>query len=86
MYRILGDRLQLLHKTAMEDVPLALCEFHGRLLVGECPASTPPLRQYDSLFMGHGTTQGSDGPSVCSSWARRSCCASARTKAFPAAL
>jgi splicing factor 3B subunit 3 len=34
VYRILGDRLQLLHKTALEDVPLALCEFHGKLLVG----------------------------------------------------
>mmetsp|Transcript_25467 Transcript_25467/g.37560 ORF Transcript_25467/g.37560 Transcript_25467/m.37560 type:complete len:1258 (-) Transcript_25467:112-3885(-) len=34
VYRLLGDRLQLLHKTPLEDVPLALCEFHGKLLVG----------------------------------------------------
>ena len=34
VYRLLERRLQLLHKTALEDVPQALCEYQGRLLVG----------------------------------------------------
>jgi splicing factor 3B subunit 3 len=34
VYRLLEGRLQLLHSTEIEDVPLALCEFNGRLLVG----------------------------------------------------
>jgi splicing factor 3B subunit 3 len=34
VYRLLDKRLQLLHKTEVEDVPLALCEFQGRLLAG----------------------------------------------------
>lgn len=34
VYRLLDGRLQLLHKTEVEEVPLAMCEFHGRLLVG----------------------------------------------------
>lgn len=34
VYRLLGDRLQLLHETEVEDIPLAMCEFHGKLLVG----------------------------------------------------
>jgi splicing factor 3B subunit 3 len=34
VYRLLDNRLQLLHKTPIEDVPTALCEFNGRLLVG----------------------------------------------------
>jgi splicing factor 3B subunit 3 len=43
IYRLLDKRLQLLHKTEIEDVPLALCEFQGRLLVG-CGKT---LRVYD---------------------------------------
>ena len=34
VYRVLDFRLQLLHQTEVEDVPLALSEFGGRLLVG----------------------------------------------------
>lgn len=34
VYRLLGDRLQLLHKTQIEEVPLAMTQFHGKLLVG----------------------------------------------------
>jgi splicing factor 3B subunit 3 len=34
VYRVLEGRLQLLHKTDVEEVPLAMCEFNGRLLVG----------------------------------------------------
>lgn len=34
VYRLLDGRLQLLHKTDVEEIPLAMCEFHGRLLVG----------------------------------------------------
>jgi splicing factor 3B subunit 3 len=34
VYRLIERRLQLLHKTEMDDVPLALAEFQGRLLVG----------------------------------------------------
>ena len=31
---MLDQRLQLLHKTDLEDVPQAVCEYQGRLLVG----------------------------------------------------
>ena len=43
VYRLLGDSLQLLHRTEVEDVPLCMIEFQGRLLVGigRC------LRMYD---------------------------------------
>jgi len=35
LYRVNGDRLQLLHKTIVEDGPvLALAQFQGRLLIG----------------------------------------------------
>ncbi|CAM9863179.1 unnamed protein product [Hapterophycus canaliculatus] len=34
VYRILENRLVLLHKTEVPDVPLAMKEFQGRLLVG----------------------------------------------------
>jgi splicing factor 3B subunit 3 len=34
VYRLLGDRLQLLHKTQLEEAPLAMTQFHGKLLVG----------------------------------------------------
>ena len=34
VYRLLDNRLQLLHKTQIEDVPLTLVEFQGKLLVG----------------------------------------------------
>lgn len=34
VYRLLGERLQLLHKTQIEEVPLAVTPFHGKLLVG----------------------------------------------------
>lgn len=34
VYRLLDGRLQLLHKTEVEEVPLAMCDFNGRLLVG----------------------------------------------------
>ena len=34
VYRLLGDRLQLLHKTQIEGAPLAMCHFQGKLLVG----------------------------------------------------
>ena len=34
VYRLLENRLQLLHKTELEDIPLAVCEFQGKLLVG----------------------------------------------------
>ena len=34
VYRLVENSLQLLHKTEVEDVPLAMCEFKGRLLVG----------------------------------------------------
>ena len=34
VYRILDGRLQLLHKTEVEDVPVAMCDFGGKLLVG----------------------------------------------------
>ena len=34
VYRLLEGRLHLVHSTELEDVPLALCEFNGRLLVG----------------------------------------------------
>lgn len=50
VYRILGDRLQLLHKTALEDVPLALCEFHGKLLVGKY---LPDITQSDGYCAIH---------------------------------
>jgi hypothetical protein len=43
----LGDRLQLLHKTPVDDVPLALCEFQGKLLVGKFQANSLA----DSLFL-----------------------------------
>ena len=33
-YRLLDGTLQLLHQTEIEDVPLAMCEFHGKLLTG----------------------------------------------------
>jgi splicing factor 3B subunit 3 len=43
VYRVLGDSLQLLHRTEVEDIPMCLMEFQGRLLagVGRC------LRMYD---------------------------------------
>ena len=34
VYRLLDGKLQLLHKTDVEEVPLAMCDFNGRLLVG----------------------------------------------------
>lgn len=34
VYRLLDGRLRLLHQTEIEDVPLAITEFHGKLLVG----------------------------------------------------
>lgn len=34
VYRLLGDTLQLLHRTEIEDIPMAMVEFQGRLLVG----------------------------------------------------
>ena len=34
VYRLLDGRLQLLHQTEVDDVPLAMCEFQGKLLVG----------------------------------------------------
>ena len=34
VYRLVENTLQLLHKTEIEEVPLALCEFRGKLLVG----------------------------------------------------
>lgn len=43
VYRLLGDTLQLLHRTEVEDIPMCMIEFQGRLLVGigRC------LRMYD---------------------------------------
>jgi splicing factor 3B subunit 3 len=43
VYRLLGDTLQLLHRTDVEDIPMCLMEFQGRLVVGigRC------LRMYD---------------------------------------
>lgn len=43
VYRLLGDSLQLLHRTEVEDIPMCMIEFQGRLLVGigRC------LRMYD---------------------------------------
>lgn len=38
-----GRSLELLHKTQVEGVPLALCQFQGRLLAGIGPV----LRLYD---------------------------------------
>ncbi|CAM9302661.1 unnamed protein product [Scytosiphon promiscuus] len=43
VYRILENRLVLLHKTEVPDVPLAMKEFQGRLLVGVGRS----LRMYD---------------------------------------
>jgi splicing factor 3B subunit 3 len=43
VYRLLDARLVLLHRTQVEDVPLAIAEFCGRLLV----AVGPILRLYD---------------------------------------
>ena len=34
VYRILDGRLQLLHQTEVDDVPLSMSEFQGKLLVG----------------------------------------------------
>lgn len=34
VYRLVDGRLQLLHQTPVEEVPFAVCEFNGRLLVG----------------------------------------------------
>jgi splicing factor 3B subunit 3 len=34
VYRLIDGRLQLLHQTEVDDVPLAMCEFQGKLLVG----------------------------------------------------
>ena len=34
VYRLVENTLQLLHKTDVEEVPLAMCEFKGKLLVG----------------------------------------------------
>jgi splicing factor 3B subunit 3 len=42
-YRLLDGILQLLHQTEVEDVPLAMCEFHGKLLIGVGKS----LRLYD---------------------------------------
>lgn len=43
VYRVLGDTLQLLHRTEVEDIPMCMMEFQGRLVVGigRC------LRMYD---------------------------------------
>lgn len=43
VYRFLGDSLQLLHRTEVEDIPMCLMEFQGRLVagIGRC------LRMYD---------------------------------------
>lgn len=38
-----GKRLRLVHKTPVEDIPLALCQYNGRLLVGVGQA----VRLYD---------------------------------------
>ena len=43
VYRILEGQLQLVHQTDIEDVPLAMCEFQGKLLVGVGKS----LRLYD---------------------------------------
>lgn len=43
VYRLLDNRLQLLHKTEIEELPLAICEFQGKLLVGAGKA----LRLYE---------------------------------------
>jgi len=43
VYRLLESRLVLLHKTEVEDVPMGLCAFQGRLLAGVGKA----LRMYD---------------------------------------
>lgn len=43
VYRLLDGRLQLLHQTEVEDVPLSMCEFQGKLLVGVGKS----LRLYD---------------------------------------
>jgi splicing factor 3B subunit 3 len=43
VYRVLGDTLQLLHRTEVEDIPMCLAEFQGRLLVGTGRC----LRMYD---------------------------------------
>ena len=43
VYRLLDNTLQLLHRTVIEDAPLCMCEFQGRLLVG-CGRM---LRMYD---------------------------------------
>lgn len=43
IYRLLDARLVLLHKTPVDDVPLALAEFKGRLLVSVGAS----LRMYD---------------------------------------
>jgi splicing factor 3B subunit 3 len=34
VYRLLDGKLQLIHKTEVEDLPMSLCEFQGKLLVG----------------------------------------------------
>jgi splicing factor 3B subunit 3 len=34
VYRLIEGRLQLLHQTEVEDVPMTMCEFQGKLLVG----------------------------------------------------
>jgi splicing factor 3B subunit 3 len=34
VYRLLEDTLQLIHKTEVEDIPQAMMEFQGKLLVG----------------------------------------------------
>lgn len=34
LVRVLENRLVLLHKTEVQDVPLTMTEFQGRLLVG----------------------------------------------------
>jgi splicing factor 3B subunit 3 len=43
VYRLLGDSLQLLHRTEVEDVPMVVTEFQGRLLAGVGTS----LRLYD---------------------------------------
>lgn len=34
VFKIIDGRLDLMHKTSVEDIPLALCPFYGKLLVG----------------------------------------------------
>lgn len=34
VFRILEGKLELLHKTQVEDVPLAMCPYYGKILIG----------------------------------------------------